>query len=265
MPYFIGIDLAWSGKHPTGLAALEYDPYTEVASLLRSPAETIITDDQIIAFVRQTASDDHTAIVAIDAPLAVPNPTSHRAAEARLNKSFYHFHAGAHPANRNRLGGYNGGEVRGEVIVQRLLELGIQHTPNMIRRHPTRQVFEVYPHPAMVVLFKLDQILKYKRRGDGRIGAFRQYQVYLQGLREATPILNIPDDLELLSEKHLEQLGSKLKAYEDQLDAVFCAYIGLYYWYWGSERCHIFADSAGNHKNGYVVSPIDERIKIVAD
>src|SRR5260370_14371590 len=155
MPHFIGIDLAWSGKHPSGLAALKYDPNTEIASLLRTQAETILTDDQIIAFVKQTASDDHTAIVAIDAPLAVPNPTSHRPAEARLNKAFHQFHAGAHPANRNRLGSYNGGEVRGEVIAQRLMELGIQHTPTMIRRQPTRQVFEVYPHPAMVVLFKL--------------------------------------------------------------------------------------------------------------
>jgi predicted RNase H-like nuclease len=265
MPRFIGIDLAWSGKHPSGLAALEYDPSAQTTSLLPLPSETELTDDQIIAFVKQMAGDAHTVIVAIDAPLAVPNLTGRRSAEARLSLAFHSFQAGAHPANRQRLGAYNGGEVRGEVIVRRLNALGIRHTPLISPRQPTRQVFEVYPHPAMVVLFGLSRTLKYKRRGPGRLDAFREYQSHLRSLRTALPILCLPESLNLLSEKNLEQRGAKLKAYEDQLDAVFCAYIGLYYWYWGIERCHVFADSADDYAKGYIVSPIDKRIKILAD
>lgn len=264
MPRFVGIDLAWSKKHPSGLAALDYDPNTGVALLLQLPTQTILTDDQIIAFVHQAVDNDPTTIVAIDAPLAVPNVTGRREAETQLNRAFQQFEAGAHPANRKQLSAYNDGEVRGEVIVQRLAELGISHTPEIVPRHPSRQTFEVYPHPAMVVLFGLSRTLKYKR-GSKRIEAFREYQKYLRGLQAVVPFLHLPEDLNLLSETRLQQRGAKLKAYEDQLDAVLCAYIGLYYWWWGLERCHIFADLTHDYAKGYIVSPVDERINILAD
>jgi len=259
MPRFIGIDLAWSGKNPTGLAALDTDPTGQVATLLEPPTQTILTDAPIVAFVEQAAGDDPTVIVAIDAPLAVPNFTGRRPAEARLSAAFQRFHAGAHPANRQRLGSYNGGEVRGEVIVQALEGMGIRHSPVIAPRQPTRQVIEVYPHPAMIVLFNLDRVLKYKRRREGRREEFKKYQNYLRGLQTASPALIIPASFDLLGEQHLDRRGKSLKAYEDQLDGIFCAYIGLYYWFWGAERCHIFGD-ADDYTKGYIVSPVDHRI-----
>jgi len=264
MPRFIGIDLAWSRKHPTGLAALDYDPRTKTGSLMKIPAEAMYSDDQVIAFVEQAAGKDQTLIVAIDAPLAVPNVTGRRPAEARLNRAFQQFHAGAHPANRKRLAGYNQGQVRGEVIVRRLENLGIRHTPVIVPGQPTRQVFEVYPHPAMVVLFKLDRILKYKRHREGRRDEFKKYQDCLRGLRNALPAFDVPDAFDLFSDKHLDRRGAKLKAYEDQLDAIFCAYIGLYYWFWGKQRCHIFGDR-NDYMKGYIVSPVDRRIKFLGE
>jgi predicted RNase H-like nuclease len=254
--YFIGVDLAWSSRNPTGLAALQWDG--GVATLVEPLPEALVyTDEEIAAYIKQITPTD-SVVVAIDAPLTVPNLTGRRPGEAELNAVFARFHAGAHPANRQRLAGYNGGTVRGEALVARLSSLNIRHHPVIATRAVTRQVFEAYPHPAMVTLFRLDRVLKYKAKlaipHMQRLAAFRMYQQHLSRLRTGAPALTLPPSL--LAEEHLVKKGKALKAYEDQLDAVFCAYLALYYWWWGAERCRIFGDSA----QGYIVSPVDERM-----
>jgi len=42
-----------------------------------------------------------------------------------------------------------------------------------------------------------------------------------------------------------------LKALEDQLDALLCAYIGAHWWYWGIERNLVL----GDRTTGYIVIP----------
>ncbi|MBI3247775.1 MAG: DUF429 domain-containing protein [Deltaproteobacteria bacterium] len=257
-PVFIGIDLAWSSRNPTGLAALRWDGV--VASLIEPlPAAAVYGDDDILAFVRSVAAHGM-VLVAIDAPLTVPNLTGRRPGEAELNAVFAKFHAGAHPANRQRLAGYNGGTVRGETLLAGLATLDIRHDPILTPQMPTRQAFEVYPHPAMVTLFRLDRILKYKAKPTishaQRVAEFRRYQRLLAGLRRHDPPLALPKPL--LSDIHLTHRGRALKAYEDQLDAVFCAYLALYYWRWGAERCRMFGDIT----RGYIVVPVDERVVV---
>lgn len=254
--HFIGVDLAWSSRNPTGLAALHWNG--EAATLLEPlPASPLYNDAEIIAYIRKNAARG-SVVVAIDAPLTVPNQTGRRPGETELNAVFARFHAGAHPANRQRLAGYNGGTVRGEEILRRLATLGIRHDATIIPRQPTRQAFEVYPHPAMVVLFGLGRVLKYKAKlgiaHTQRLEAFQHYQRHLHDLRRGIPSMILP--VELLAEDHLHKRGRALKAYEDQLDAIFCAYLGLYYWWWGTERCRIFGDVT----QGYIIAPVDERV-----
>ena len=253
---FIGIDLAWSSRNPSGLAALHWDG--AVAMLVEPVPEALAYADHEIADYIGKVAPQGGAVVAIDAPLTVPNETGRRPGEAELSRVFARFHAGAHPANRQRLSRYNGGTVRGETLLAHLAALGIRHDPIMAPRQATRQAFEVYPHPAMVTLFQLHQVLKYKAKPtishDQRLEAFRRYQRHLGHLRKTPPKLTLPKAL--LSEAHLVKRGKALKAYEDQLDAVFCAYLALYYWWWGTARCRIFGDI----EQGYIVAPVDERV-----
>lgn len=254
--HFIGVDLAWASRNPTGLAALHWNG--KVATLLEPlPASPLYSDVEITAYIRKSAARGH-VVVAIDAPLTVPNQTGRRPGETELNAVFARFHAGAHPANRQRLAGYNGGTVRGEELLRRLATLDIRHDASIAPRKPTRQAFEVYPHPAMVVLFRLDRVLKYKAKPGiahaQRLEAFRHYQRHLHDLRKGIPPMILPAGL--LAEDHLSKRGRALKAYEDQLDAVFCAYLALYYWWWGTERCRIFGDVT----RGYIIAPVDERV-----
>ncbi len=97
----------------------------------------------------------------------------------------------------------------------------------------------MYPHPAHIVLFGLDWIVKYKK---GAVEAKREGQrLFTRYLSEllpkAEPSLNVPcfaDPSELR--------GQALKDNEDRLDALLCCYLAAYYWYWGAERNEMIGD-----------------------
>jgi predicted RNase H-like nuclease len=246
---FIGIDLAWSPRNVTGGAVIVGDGAGGAfvgSALLRA-------DHEIIEYVEQHAGDGP-AIVAVDAPLWVPNETGRRPAEAEIGRMFARYHAGAHPANRQRL--TFDGAVRGETLVTALEQRGFVHAPSIVAGIATRQVIEVFPHPAMVALFGLSRTLKYKtkpnRTRDEMLAEWRRYQSYLLALREANPPLRgheqfLAQDIALLR-------GAGLKRYEDQVDALFCAYIALYAFRWGAARCRVF----GTLEEGYIFTPVPE-------
>ena len=240
---FIGLDLAWSGKNPTGGAVLDAGGRLLEARLLTSDAD-------ILAFVDEHAPDGP-AIVAVDAPLSVPNETGRRPAEAELPAVFGRYQAGAHPANRQNLTRYNGGAVRGEVLKAALEARGFVDDPFGLGRPDARVVVEVYPHPAMVALFELARTLKYKNKGQGRQvldAAWRDYHGHLAALAHADPPLTGLEDL--LAEDPASLRGGALKGHEDRLDAVMCAYIARYAHRF-PERCEVF----GTVAEGYILTP----------
>ena len=247
---FIGLDLAWSSRNGTGVAAIEGD---ERAGRLVASA-LLRDDEEIVEFVREQAGQDSggPAIVAVDAPLRVPNDEGRRPAEAEIGQMFARFHAGAHPANRRRLAPE--GLVRGEVLVARLGRLGFVHQPEVAALIPVRQIVEVYPHPAMVSIFGLDRILKYKARRtiapEARLAAFGQYHDLLRSLATAEPALHGAD--ELLGQELTGLRRSDLKGHEDRLDGLMCAYVAHYLWRWGMARSRVF----GSLEHGYITSPV---------
>ena len=93
--HFVGIDLAWGGRRPTGLAVLDDDGRLVHLS-------SAVADKDVVRAVRPWTAD--ACVVAVDAPLVVTNPTGNRPAEAALNRDFARFDAGAHPVNTGRPG-----------------------------------------------------------------------------------------------------------------------------------------------------------------
>jgi predicted RNase H-like nuclease len=250
----VGLDLAWSPRNPTGAAVISGDIYGGML------IETALLGDleQIVAFVARHAGDGP-ALVAVDAPLRVPNAAGRRPAEALLGQVFRRYDAGAHPANRG-LPAFRGG-VRGEQLVEALAAHSIVHDRATIEAGvAARQVVEVYPHPAMVALFELDKTLKYKARPGRsmatRRAAWRSYQQHLLGLASADPPLRghaawLAADVDQLS-------GRRLKDYEDQTDAIMCAYIALYAFRWGAARCRAF----GSLEEGSIFTPVPESMRL---
>ncbi|MEC9051732.1 MAG: DUF429 domain-containing protein, partial [Actinomycetota bacterium] len=178
---FIGVDLAWGDRNPTGLAVLDRDGRLVHVSAVRS-------DDEIVAALTPYAGDE--CLVAVDAPLVVVNPTGNRPAEALLNRDFATFDAGAHPSNTGKP------EFRGQPRGARIAgRLGLDMNPRSGRR---RRAIEVYPHPATVVLFRLGRTLKYKQRSGRDLEQLRGELLVLigllEGLAEADPPLRLTGD-----------------------------------------------------------------------
>src|SRR4051812_28563474 len=152
MNTFIGVDLGWYGK-PSGLASIA----PGAAGLQLQTVTRLQGADEILRWIeRETGGGD--AVVAVDAPLAIRNRTGIRPAERGLNRDFRRFHAGCHAANLGRPFAQN-------VIAfsRRLCELGFMEGAEMRAKQAGRFQIEVHPHAAMVSLFELDRIVKYKR------------------------------------------------------------------------------------------------------
>ena len=234
--YFVGVDLAWSDANQSGIAILRGDEL-----VLQG---VVKTDQEIIRSITAVVSNAP-CVVAIDAPLTVPNLRGSRLAEQEINSVFRRFEAGAHPANRSWLT-KSSGRVRGEDLVKQLEAVGIRHDPALVGQR-TRVCVEVYPHPAMVVLFGLTKTLKYKpRQGrsyEERWEAFKQYQ-------ERLSTLPLAIDSDVLAQDVTVLRASALKRYEDRLDAIFCAYIAFYAHH-RPEDMQVF----GSVSDGYIFSP----------
>lgn len=224
-PVFIGIDLAWKASNPSGGAVIR-------DGRLIASTGTLGSNGEIIAFISEHLPQKGGAVVAVDAPLRVPNQTGSRPCDTALSADWRRFHAGALPANRARLA--EDGVVRGEALVAALVrELRFAEAATIPRRSQARLVCEVFPHPAHISLFGLERILKYKRGTvDERRDEMARYQQLLRGLRKASPPLKGTKKL-LTGVEVADLRGRGLKEYEDTLDAITCAYVASYLWEYG--------------------------------
>ena len=89
----VGIDLAWGSTARTGLAAV--DP---TGRLLRSTS--VVSDEEIDDWLAGLPGP--VGVVAVDAPLEVPNATGTRACERALASAYGRYGLGCHVANRSR-------------------------------------------------------------------------------------------------------------------------------------------------------------------
>ena len=145
--YFVGVDLAWGVRNPTGIAVIDSHRRLVHVGAFRDDAD-------VLAAVRPYVQGD--CLVAFDAPLVVTNPTGQRPAETAFNRDFRRFEAGAHPVNTGKPEFANG--PRGARLAR---ALGLDMDP---RSSAARRAIEVYPHSATVALFRLPRTLKYKAK-----------------------------------------------------------------------------------------------------
>ncbi len=239
---FIGIDLGWRSQ-PSGLCCLEWiDGQLQLLDLDRKEA---IAD--ILTWIDQSVQPDEPAIIAVDAPTLIPNPTGSRLPDKLSHKYFGKYHAGCYPANQNL--------PFAERTINFGLELesrGFAHAPTIEPQKLSRYQIEVFPHPAIVNLFNLERILKYKK---GRLNERRLELIKLQNyLLDILPSFSPPlRPLRLCGSFLLEipTTGAALKATEDKLDSLICAYVAAYWWYWGEQRNLVL----GDRTTGYIVIP----------
>jgi len=239
---FVGLDLAWkiNGNH-SGIAVLA--GYRRGVQL-RAVSEDVTSQAEVLEFIRTHASV-HT-VLAVDCSLVVKNEAGQRPCETAVGSAFGRFHASCHTSNKGRRYWDTGPN-----LVKALKRHDFIHDFGLAsaKGRSGRWIFEVYPHPAMVRVFGLDRIIKYKRV---KVEEKRSGLAKLRGHLETLPGLESNTVLRELLGRDLGLLkGEGLKRYEDTLDAVFCAYLAWHCWRWGSERNEMY----GTLDEGYIVVP----------
>ncbi len=237
---FLGIDLGWrSGA--SGLCCLEWNG--EKLELLTLDRKAAIAD--ILDWVDYWADATTPALIAVDAPTLIPNLTGMRLPDRLTHQYFGKYHAGCYPANLNRPFAQRTVEF-GQALEAR----GFLHAPEIEAKTLGRYQIEVFPHPAIVRLFGCDRILKYKkgRLSDRRLELLKLYHYIQQVLPYLSPSLTVSLKTEF---PIMNCTGVVLKAIEDQLDSLICAYVGAHWWYWGLEKNIVL----GSLAEGYIVIP----------
>ena len=236
------MDLAWGTKARTGLAVLD-----GTGRLLDVTAAR--TDEEILSWCQSWIRAS--CLVAIDAPIVVPNDDGRRYCETLVSRYFGAYNAGAHSSNRS-LPSFRDGS-RGLRLAR---ALGLEVDPASAA---ARRAIEVYPHPAIVMLFGLPAVLQYKAR-PGRSLETRRAELlrlvgYLDGLAAADPPLSTVEAGAWAQVRRAVEGATRpvdLERVEDVVDAVVCAYIALY----ASVRPGDVR-VLGDVERGYILTPVD--------
>jgi predicted RNase H-like nuclease len=239
---FIGVDFGWSSG-ASGLCCLEWqDKALEILDLT-----TVLEIEDILAWIDRQAPIKMPALIAVDAPTIINNPTGMRLADKLTHKHFGRYHAGCYPAN---LGLKFAPRTTG--FSQSLLARNFLHSPTIEPQQLGRYQIEVFPHPATINLFKLTRILKYKKgKLVDRRQQLKQLRAYITNLLPSLkPALSLAT-LDCIPEIATKQTGKELKAIEDQLDSLLCAYIAAHWWYWGITKNLVLGDL----DTGFIVIP----------
>jgi predicted RNase H-like nuclease len=237
-PRFLGLDLAWSERNPSGVAARDEN------SVLLDVRADVRGDDAVLEWVR--AQLGSCGVLGIDMPTIVRNPTGIRRCERELGAVFRHAHAAPHPANLRRFP--DGGRARR--IIDALSADGVTESLDVRPRDPRTVALEIFPHPAHVRLFGLDRIFAYKKKArdwPAVLSEWSRYRAALATLATADPPLQlgpaIPAAVTLRG----------YKRWDDTLDAITCAYVAAFVWRWGIGAPHVRV--FGDLEDGYIVIP----------
>jgi predicted RNase H-like nuclease len=235
---FSGFDSAWGARNSGAICHLVLG---EDGSLQLDSDPVIANWDYAIAQAAQTEADLH--VWAIDQPICVRNPTGCRPVEQDLARALMAaFGCGAHSSNLGNPCWQPGARIW--EFIHALEENHYGHNPMAIpAARRGRYYFECYPHPALLGIFNLEKILKYKVHQKNQADWISIIGLLRSLTNKELPIRNIGDFVR-------EDLA-QTKPNEDRVDAIISAYTAAYWWKFGIERSTMIGDLA----TGYIVTP----------
>jgi predicted RNase H-like nuclease len=251
--HFVGVDLAWGPRNRTGLAVLDGN-----GRLL--DLRTAVTDQEILAWLRPWTAGP--CLVAIDAPLVVPNASGQRRCESLVGRYFGRQQAFAHSSNR---GNPHFAPVPRALGLADALDLDVDpQSPG------ARRAVEVYPHPALVSLFDLPVVLRYKNKPGRDLELLRSETLRLLDLMDGLATAAVPlvtagapagDEWRRIRQV-VTGAGrkSELRRVEDGIDAVVAAYIALYATV-APEHVRVIGTGA----EGYILTPVAPEVAVRID
>jgi predicted RNase H-like nuclease len=240
MTTILGIDAAWTETQPSRVALVSNDPSgwrltfatSSYAHLLEyaqhraisstRPAGSIVEAAALLAACEKIGGP--VDLVAVDMPLSRAPITTRRVSDNLVSVAYGARHCSTHTPSAVRPGKISDDLTAGfERCGYGLLTKEV-HVPGLL---------EVYPHPALVELMGAEKRLPYKQgkvRGywpmespAGR--CFRLFETWraIIGCLDRE-MQGVPERLEL---PPFDATTWQLKAFEDMLDAVVCAWVGI--------------------------------------
>lgn len=251
---FVGIDLAWSEENPSGVAIIDSH------GKLNRASGGVRTNEDICHFARLDDKED--AVVTIDAPLIVRNSKGQRPVKTQLTTIFGPYDAAPFPANLSNPAFQEKGRI--QRLVKLLEGLGYANQPEVQRQQGQRVFLEVFPSPALVLLFPCRnrkghthcRALRYKpkpRRTWAEMHSeWEIYRARLRSLQYAKPALSFSRDVQrAINVDITAHTGGDYKYFDDLLDGIFCAYLAYYFLHFGSGKYSV----VGDMNTGYVALP----------
>lgn len=242
---YVGVDLAWGQHGLTGLATVD-----EQGQLLEMTQAR--TDSEILAWLEPLTA--RPCLVAIDAPIVVRNAAGSRPCEKLVGRYFGRFGASCHSSNTA-----NPAFAAGTRALRLAEGLGLDIDPGSAAE---RRAIEVYPHPAIVVLFGLPSVLRYKAKPGRDVALLRtellRLLAFLEDLDAGEVPLRVHDCAawrQVRRSVEVSAAKAALGRVEDSIDAVVCAYIARL-----ADACPGRVRVLGTVSDGYILTPVTPSI-----
>lgn len=239
MPSLLGIDAAWTLKQPSGVALVAGEPGSWRLIAAESSYQRFLAgadrgqeaeerpsgglpDAAALLSAAKALTGAPVDVVAIDMPLALSPITARRVSDNAVTRAYGARWCGTHSPNATRPGRISDELRAGFEAAGYRLQTSSFNAPGLI---------EVYPHPALVELAREEKRLPYKAANarkywrdktpdERRVMLLEQWAKIVRLLEE-----QIGDVETMLPRLEPAQRGWQLKAYEDVLDAVVCAWV----------------------------------------
>jgi predicted RNase H-like nuclease len=247
----LGVDAAWTAHNPSGVALVvetagrwrlvELAPsYLAFEALAGFEPEGSTPDPKRLLAAARAMAGRAVDLVAIDMPLAHSPIVGRRPSDLGISKAYGAKWAATHSPGKDRPGKISDGMRAGFAAVD---------YPLATEAVTGRALIEVYPHPALIEFMGAERRLEYKAGKtltywpnlgpqERRANLLAIWRKILGALE--MQIIGVQAKLPL-PESNI--VGAAMKAFEDQLDAVVCAAIGIAVLN-GEARAYGDADSA---------------------
>ncbi|TFC82472.1 DUF429 domain-containing protein [Cryobacterium sp. TmT2-59] len=245
MTRFLGVDLAWGEGSATkqanesGLACVDENGRVLDAGWARGT-------DAVVRWIERMWEPG--AVLAIDAPLVVDNPSGMRLCERETGSRYGRWHVAANASNLGLPW------LAGVAVRRRLEAAGWTYTDGLSAVPPAAaSFFECYPYTTLVGAEELgysDRRPRYKRMGTSLpLGERRTERAIvcddliqrMWGLTGATPPLDLGSHpvSDALITTASPLLDTAYKHREDLIDALLCAWTASLWWREGTRRCQV--------------------------
>lgn len=240
---FSGFDSAWGARNSGAMCDLLLNAD---GSLFLVGDPVVASWDYAVAHASQAPASEM-RVLAIDQPLCVRNYAESRPVERDLQRALMSgFGCGAYSSNLGNPCWLP--DARVWELLQTLEGNGYVQNPMAIPGAKTgRYYFECYPHPALVGLFDLDHIIKYKVHHRNKDEWMKMIDLLRSLDATDLPVANIRS---FVREDLIQN-----KVNEDKLDAIVAAYTAAYWWRFGTGRSTMIGDLT----TGYIVTPHSRR------